>query len=133
MLEGKTMGLDLATIVGQLRQVEARHPDTAAELEPIISALTGAGEATLSGEQARMLLGVGSIGTITRWLELGILKGEWDAYADRWRIPLTEVLRLRATHRALGDAGGDELSQDELETLSATRPGRFPWQARETS
>jgi hypothetical protein len=51
------MSLDLATIVRQLRAVEARHPEAAAELEPVIRALSEPSEAVVDAEGARRLLG----------------------------------------------------------------------------
>lgn len=127
------MSLDLAAIVRQLQAVEARHPDTVAELQPVIQALTSDGEATIGTEQARKLLGVRSVNTVKRWVELGILQGQWDVRSKRWRIPLAEVLRVRNRHEALAGPGGEELTQEELETLSVTRPGAYPWQRAERS
>ena len=89
------MSVDLDAIVRQLQAVEANYPDTAADLNPIISALSSGGEATIGTEQARKLLGVHSVNTVKRWIELGILAGEWDDRSGRWRIPLADVLRLR--------------------------------------
>jgi hypothetical protein len=122
------MGLDLAAIVRQLREVETRHPDTAGAFDPIINALSSAEESTVGAEQARALLGVQSATTIHAWINLGILAGSWDERLGQWQIPLADVLRLRATHRALLDAGGDDLTEEELDTLSSTRSGTFPWQ-----
>ena len=96
------MSLDLAAIVRQLQEVEARHPDTAADLDPIIRALSSPEESMIGTEQARKLLGVRSVNTVKRWIELGILAGTWDERSGRWRIPLAEVLRLRGTQQALG-------------------------------
>jgi Helix-turn-helix domain len=123
--------LHLAAIVRQLQEVEARHPDTAAELDPIIRALSSPEESMIGTEQARKLLGVRSVNTVKRWIELGILAGTWDEQSRRWRIPLAEVLRLRGTQQALAEAGGEDLTPEELATLSATRPGTFPWQRTE--
>lgn len=47
----------------------------------------------------------------------------WDDRSGRWQIPLAEVLRLRGTQQALGQAGGDDLTAEDLEVLSETRPG----------
>lgn len=132
MLKGEgNMSLDLAAIVRQLQAVEARHPDTVAELQPVIQALTSDGEATIGTEQARKLLGVRSVNTVKRWIELGLLQGQWDVRSKRWRIPLADVLRVRNRHEALAGPGGEELTQEELETLSVTRPGAYPWQRAE--
>lgn len=127
------MGLDLPTIIRQLQEVEERHPDTAADLAPIIKALSSPDDSTVGTEQARKLLGVRSVNTVKRWIELGILAGRWDARSGRWQIPLAEVLRLRGTQHALGEVGGDDLTAQEVETLSATRPGTFPWHRVERS
>ena|SRR5579871_1484287 len=127
------MSLDLGTIVRQLQEVGARHPDTAIELDPIIRALSSPDESYIGTEQARKLLGVGSVNTVKRWIELGILAGQWDEHSGRWQIPLAEVLRLRGTQQALAGAECDDLSAEEAEALSETRPGTFPWQHTEHS
>lgn len=122
------MSLDLAAIVRQLQEVETQHPDTAAALDPIIEALSSPEESTIGTEQARRLLGVRSVNTVKRWIELGILAGRWDERSGRWQIPLVDVLRLRGTQRAVAEAGGADLTEEELDLLSSTRPGTFPWQ-----
>lgn len=127
------MSLDLATIVRQLQAVEERHPDTAADLEPIIKALTGEGETTIGTEQARKILGVRSVNTVKRWLELGILQGHWDERSRRWQLPLADVLRVQRRHEALAGIGGEDLTQEDLDALAATRPGSYPWQRGEPS
>lgn len=127
------MSLDLPTIISQLRAVEARHPETAAELGPVIKALSENGGPTIGAKQARTMLGVDSVDTIERWIDLGILAGDRDARSGRWRIPLADVLRLRDRHEALAGIGGEDLTQEELDTLSATRPGTYPWQRGEPS
>ncbi|HZS91635.1 MAG TPA: hypothetical protein VFE42_29620 [Chloroflexota bacterium] len=127
------MSLDLGAIVRQLQEVGERHPDTAVELDPIIRALSSPDENYVGTEQARKLLGVRSVNTVKRWLELGILAGRWDERSGRWQIPLAEVLRLRGMQRSLAEAEGDDLSTEELEALSTTRSGTFPWQRTEPS
>src|SRR5207247_540317 len=72
-----SMSLDLAAIVRQLQDVEARHPETVGELDPIIRALSSPEESLIGTEHARKLLGVRSVNTVKRWLELGILAGRW--------------------------------------------------------
>lgn len=125
------MKLDLRAIVNRLQAVEARHPETAEELGPVIEALTANGGPTIGTEQARKILGVGSVNTVKRWIELGILTGDWDERSERWQIPLADVLRLRDRHAALAGIGGENLTQEDLDTLSATRPGTYPWQRDE--
>jgi len=124
------VNLDLAAIVRQLEDVRERHPNTAVELEPVIRALTSDEASTIGTEQARKLLGVRSVNTVKRWIEIGMLAGQWDERAGRWRIPLAEVLRLRATQQSLTDVGGEDLSQDELDDLADSRRGTYPWQRR---
>lgn len=122
------MSLDLTTIIRQLQQVEVRHPDTSAALDPIIEALSSPEASTIGTEQARKLLGVRSVNTVKRWIDLGILAGRWDERSGRWQIPLAEALRLRGTQQALAEAGGEDLTQEEIAALSDTRPGTLPWQ-----
>lgn len=122
------MSLDLTSIIRQLQEVETQHPDTAAALDPIIHALSSPEQSIIGTEQARRLLGVRSVNTVKRWIELGILVGRWDERSGRWQIPLTDVLRLRGAQHAVADAGGEDLTTEELDLLSSTRPGTFPWQ-----
>ncbi len=117
----------------QLEDVRERHPNTAVELEPVIRALTNNEANTIGTEQARKLLGVRSVNTVKRWIEVGMLAGQWDERAGRWRIPLAKVLRLRATQQALADVDGEDLSQDELDDLAASCQGTFPWQRAQDS
>lgn len=127
------MSLDLPTIIRQLQEVEERHPDTSVDLAPIIKALSSPDDSMVGTEQARKLLGVRSVNTVKRWIELGILAGRWDERSGRWQIPLAEVLRLRGTQQALGEAGGDDLTDEEMEALAETRPGTLPWRRAERS
>ena len=122
------MSLDLAAIVRRLQEVETQHPDTISALDPIIKALSNSEESTIGLEQAGKLLGIQSVATIQRWIELGILAGRWDERQGQWQIPLADVLRLHASQHALAGAGGEDLSAEELDTLSSTRAGAFPWQ-----
>jgi hypothetical protein len=122
------MSLDLMSIIRQLQEVETQHPDTAAALDPIIHALSSPEESTIGTEQARRLLGVRSVNTVKRWIQLGILSGHWDERSGRWLIPLTDVLRLRGTQHAVADAKGEDLTGEELDLIASTRPGTYPWQ-----
>ena len=127
------MSLDITSIVRRLQEVETQHPETAAALDPIIHALSGPKESTIGIEEARRILGILSVNTLKRWLETGILAGHWDEGSGSWQIPLADVLQLRDTQRALADAEGEDLTDEELALLSATRPGTFPWQHDTTS
>jgi hypothetical protein len=122
------MSLDLTSIIRQLQELETQHPDTVTALDPIIHALSGPEESTIGTEQARRLLGVRSVNTVKRWIELGILAGRWDERSGRWQIPLADALRLRGTQQALAEVGGEDLTDEELHLVSSTRSGTFPWQ-----
>jgi len=122
------MRLDLDAMVQRLQDVEARHPDTATELGPIIRSLAGDTAATIGTEQARKILGIRSVNTVKRWIELGILAGTWDERSHRWQIPLADALRLACMHDDLTAVGGQDMSEEDLETLASTRPGTLPWQ-----
>jgi len=80
------VNLDLAAIVRQLEEVRERYPNTTVELEPVIRAMTNDEASTIGTEQARRLLGVRSVNTVKRWIEVGMLAGQWDERAGRWRI-----------------------------------------------
>src|SRR3954449_3187067 len=69
------MALDLPAIVRRLQEVEARHPDVADELNPVIQALTGQDSSVIGVEQARELLGATSAKAVEGLITLGILPG----------------------------------------------------------
>jgi hypothetical protein len=125
------MALDLPAIVRRLQDVEARHPDVADEINPVIQALTGEEAALIGVEQARQLLGAPSSDTVEAWLALGILPGTRDAQTGQWAVPLSAVLRFRRFREGISAFGGEDLSQEELDILSETSIGTFPWQRGE--
>ncbi len=122
------MGLDVGAIVRRLQEVEVRHPDASADLAPIIEALGAPTESTVGIEQAREILGAQSVDIVERWIDRGVLAGRRDDHSGRWQIPLADVLRLRGTQQALIGAGGEDLTEAELEMLASSRPGTYPWQ-----
>lgn len=82
-------------------------------------------ERTLSIREAADLLGGGSISTIKRRCRTGALR--CATVAGRWVVPVSEIDRHREELAA--EIGSDRpLSQEELDTLSSSRPGRPPWQ-----
>jgi hypothetical protein len=125
------MALDLPAIVCRLQEVEARHPDVADELNPVIQALTGEEAAMIGIEQARELLGAASADEVGALLTLGILPGTREAQTGQWTIPLAAVLGFRRWREGILAIGGEDLTEEELAILSETRPGTFPWQRAE--
>jgi len=97
------------------------------------------GDRLLTTTEAAELLGVRSITTVKLWLRQGFIKSEMRG--NRAMIPLSEVERVRDVarvrhirvmgklHEASAEFGVPEgLSDEELQSLSASRPGRLPWQ-----
>jgi len=76
---------------------------------------------------------VRSINTVKLWHCNGFLSGVQRG--NRTMIPLAEIERVRAIraadrlHDASSEFGVPEgLSNEEMQRLSAARPGRLPWQ-----
>ena len=121
------MAVDLGSIIRTLEAIEARHPDTRADLAPIVAALTAADGVLLDVEEACRIAGLPSAETVREWIRLGLLAAQSGDGPGEWRVPLAEALRARARRAALGALDGDELTAEELALLSATRPGQLPW------
>jgi hypothetical protein len=90
--------------------------------------------------QAKELLGIGSVNTVKGMVVKGEIRGV-TKHGNRTMIPLSEIQRLQDSDivrgiRASDDAhdastalGSDEgMSDEELAILSASRPGKLPWE-----
>jgi hypothetical protein len=97
------------------------------------------GARLLTTTEAAEALGVRSINTVKLWCRTGFLSSVQRG--NRMMIPLAEIERvqndervraIRAAHK-LHDASKDfgvpeGLTDEEMQHLSAARPGRLPWQ-----
>jgi Helix-turn-helix domain len=97
------------------------------------------GARLLTTTEAAEALGVRSINTVKLWCRTGLLSSVQRG--NRVMIPLAEIERvqndervraIRAAdklHDASSDFGVSEgLTDEEMQRLSAARPGRLPWQ-----
>jgi predicted site-specific integrase-resolvase len=97
----------------------------------------------LTTREAAESLGIRSVNTIKHWVRTGYLHGVQRN--ERLMIPIEEIERiqhddqvrsLRAAARVedeVADLGLDRLlTQEELDALSQTRPGRLPWAKQNT-
>lgn len=134
--------MSLATLREKL--IEARTAaaagDTSSTVQSLDQALQEiAPDHLLTTTEAAELLGVRSVNTVKLWCRSGYLCGV--KRGGRTMIPVSEVERIRdsdyvRTARILdeldediGDFGVEEgLTDEQLQDLSASRPGRLPWQ-----
>ena len=92
----------------------------------------------LTTAEAAAALGIRSINTVKRWVKIGYINGVQRN--GRTMIPVSDVERIRDDDRVraqralsklqeeIADFGGDGLTDEEMEGLRATRPGRPPWE-----
>lgn len=136
--------MSLASVREELHRARERlvAGDTAAATDGIDRALEELEPArVLTPAQAAEALGVESANVVRYWCDSGFLNcGSRDGCLT---IPLGEVDRVRESAEvtatriadqylaASAELGGpDEMSETELDDLTASRPGTLPWQRR---
>ena len=125
---------DLRAVIAQ-----AEAGDTADVVRTAQRVLEGLDERLLTTTETAAALGVRSINTVKLWCRNGFLAGVQRGNGTM--IPLAEIERVRDSDRVrairaadtLHEASADfsvpeGLSTEEMEQLSAARPGRLPWQ-----
>ncbi len=92
----------------------------------------------LSTTEAAEALGVRAITVVKWWVKIGYIHGV--QHDGRTMILAAEIERIRdddrvraqralsKPHEEIADFGGDGLTDEEMEGLRATRPGRPPWE-----
>ena len=133
--------MKLAEIRDELRRarehVLAGEAATAvAEIDRVLAEL--APPRLVTPAEAAALLGVRSDLTVKLWCRKGSLQCE--TVDGCWMVPLSEVDRfadsdevrevqaLDRLHDLTAELGSDEIDDEWLEDLSASRPGKLPWQ-----
>ena len=133
--------MKLAEIRDELRRarehVLAGEAATAvAEIDRVLAEL--APPRLVTPAEAAALLGVRSDLTVKLWCRKGSLQcetvdgcwmvplGEVDRFADSDEV--REVQALDRLHDLTAELGSDEIDDEWLEDLSASRPGKLPWQ-----
>lgn len=93
--------------------------------------------ALLTTTEAIEILGIGSVNTLKALVKRFGLP--YSKVGNRMMIPLTTITQLQehalvseiqasdALHDEAAELGDEELSSDELTTLSESRPGQLPW------
>jgi hypothetical protein len=136
----------IADLRDDLRTVRAllAAGDTAAaaqKLEDALQALDG--QRLLTTTEAAEVLGIRSVNTLKALVRVeGI---QTVLHGNRMMIPLSELERIRDSARVRGIRAADRahdtaealgapdgLTQDEMDALSAGRPGAPPWQREQT-
>ena len=131
---------DLESSLALLQAAQSSDPHVQEAAKRLQHALEeAAGPDLLTTTQAASALGVKSVNTVKYWCKIGYIHGV--KRNGRTMIPLAEIERIkddyrvraiRATdrlHDETEDLGGPEgLSDEELQMLSASRPGKPPWQ-----
>lgn len=78
--------------------------------------------------EARAILDVMSEDIVRAWAEkYGWRRGHANPDGSLI-VSKADVLHEKAVREGLGAIGGDELTQQELETLRNARPGTLPWE-----
>lgn len=139
--------MDLAALREKLAEarIAARAGDIVATIHNLDLALRElAPQHLLTTTEAAELLGVRSVNTIKLWCRAGYLHG--IQIGGRTMIPLSEVERimggdqvhmaqtLDTLHEDIEDFGTEAgLTDEQLQDLAASRPGKLPWQNRSMS
>ncbi|HUG16239.1 MAG TPA: hypothetical protein VMM78_14640 [Thermomicrobiales bacterium] len=82
--------------------------------------------------RAKQLLGIELDASVPYWVELGLLRGR-TLEDGRVQVQLDDILLRRYETEVSMAVGGDEMTQDELDELSRSRPGTYPWQREQMS
>jgi hypothetical protein len=112
-----------------------RQDDAVVHIDHILEDLSD--ERLLTTNQARELLGIGSVNTLKLLVKKTRLNVEY--HGNRMMIPVGELERLQESalvhgirtsdhlHAESAGLGGEGLSPEELSLLEESRPGSLPW------
>jgi hypothetical protein len=134
--------MGITTLRDNLRQARAQAEagDTSAVIRTLDEALREIEpERLVTVEEAAILLRIQVVDVIKYWCRSGFLR--CVRHDGLVAVPLSEIERIQgsgqvqairiadAYHDASSELGTEEgLSDEELQMLSETRPGRLPWQ-----
>jgi len=132
-----TMAVVDRAALEQLRAARTENADVQAAVATLERALNGSeGRKLLTTTEAADALGVRSVNIVKYWVKTGYIHGV--KHDERTMIPVSEIERIMDEDRVRDMRAADKLDEatnelgrpmtdEEMEMLAASRPGKLPW------